>query len=162
MALRNGTVAPVKAEVEGNRRYLQALSYSKAQATMLENNPSLPETAAPRQFREQGGWRELKSNNRSEDIRQYEGIEPYSYGKEDIMMSMLLTLEQDNTIIRDYMREVKALTESTPSGVSAEEVLMILRLKINDLEARVNDSCSRRGGSDWRSPSRQSEEQHRL
>jgi hypothetical protein len=127
---------------------------------MLQNNPSLPETAAPRQFREQGGWHELKSNNRSEDIRQHEGIEPYSYGKEDIMMSMLLTLEQDNTIIHDVMREIKALAEPKQSGVSAEEQVMFLRLKINDLEARVNDSCGRRGGRDWRSPAHLSEERN--
>jgi hypothetical protein len=135
---------------------------------MLNQNPTLPDTAAPREFREEGGWNLLKSNNVSEDVKKYAGIEPLMWCKEDMLTSVLLFLEQSDTIIRSVVEEFRALRTELDviirSKGSYEQLVdfLVRRLLNSDLEARVADSCAHRGGRDWQSPQCQQAEQLRL
>jgi hypothetical protein len=150
-----------KKRVEARRRYQQAILLTKLQNLYLSRNSSLPETAVPQTFREKGGWSKRKTNNRCNDVREHEGIEPLMYCKEDILTSALVSSEHSDIIISDVLEELAGseawqleLEALVQSGAPQETLLECLARHpiLSDLVSRVVHSCARCGGRDWRSP----------
>ncbi|KAF2127363.1 hypothetical protein P153DRAFT_387907 [Dothidotthia symphoricarpi CBS 119687] len=148
-----------KSDREAGRRYDQTLVFSLLENELLSLNPSLPQTARPRQSHPQGGLKELKGNNVSGDIKKYSNVEPLRYGKIDNLEAAVWVIRDSTTVIEDVIRERARLRDDAEKlmkeGADAERVrrFMFERIVQDDWSERVEESKLKRGGSDCIRPS---------
>jgi len=153
-----GLKNPVKAAVEKDRRNTNRTLLGKLQSVIHMNNPNLEATAAPREFRREGGLGPLKRNN-------IKHAYAATVDKKDVMEISLIQLQQDNIVFDDVVQELQKqeydsrLWQSEMqallcSGTSQEALSECLdrRPVLNDLPARIRYSLARRAGRDFQSP----------
>jgi disulfide oxidoreductase YuzD len=137
---------------------------------MRNLNPSLPTTAVSRKYRapaaaalqmlgQNGGRSALKTNNFSDDIREHERIIPLKCVKEDVVGSANTGIQDLKEIIDSMLEGHLALMAEIGMAIQSDgshkQLVNTLarRLLNSNLEARVPDSVSHIGSTDWRDPS---------
>ncbi|KAF2035565.1 hypothetical protein EK21DRAFT_84609 [Setomelanomma holmii] len=113
----NGRFVPIDGQKmskklkEKQQRLLSTTALSYLQNIMLDENPSLPRTAAPGVGHKHGGWSELKSTNQSKIIKDELKIVPLKNNKLDVIDTPTLSLKQQYGLIKDIQTELARLVD---------------------------------------------------
>jgi hypothetical protein len=147
-------VCASKEEGEGGRRFEHTHLIAQLQNHHLDHNPKLPELArgAP------AGWKLLKSNNISTDIKEQGNIFPLIYNKSNIFETSLLAMQDDVAIQQDAIIERRYLEDAMRHLLESPDVTGPVReffVRTIDLNwaAKLETSHAERGAKGFKRPS---------
>jgi hypothetical protein len=156
--IRATQVKSEKNDTEAGKRFELAVGYSCLEEQLLLWNSSLPKTAKAlvlSEFHE--GWKPLSVWNKSDDIRKFAGIEPYSHNKIHLLATALQFMDDSSIIIEDAVEEratteaqILALLQSDPSK-EAMSALLLHILHVN-MSRRIAQASAERGSKDFQRP----------
>ncbi|KAH9876091.1 hypothetical protein J1614_003970 [Plenodomus biglobosus] len=150
-----------KEQGEAGRRYDHSVHLALLQRAGLDICPDLPQVAA--QGKDQKpGWTPLKSNNRSEDVKETKDengatLLPLAYNKNNIFASTYQIIMDSNDLIasnsawhRTLEAEARSLTQRDPT----KEELMAWACKVRDsgIASQITMASGRRGAVGFRPP----------
>lgn len=150
-----------KEQGEAGRRYDHSVYLALLQRAGLDICPDLPQVAAQGKNLKPG-WKPLKSNNRSEDVKDTkdengETILPLAYNKDNIFASSYQIIMDSNDLIAsnsawhlNLEAEARLLTQREPT--KDELIAWVRKVRDSGYGSRIDMASRRRGAVGFKSP----------
>lgn len=139
-----------KKDKEAGNRYDLTRGLAIQEDQMLALNENLPQLALPGPCRPQGGWKRLKVNNKSEDMKEHSGTE-LRHNKQHIMDTHTLCLQQSQDCMAVVQHELEALLpkdgdhpqqDASMQLIAIQERLASVVFRLNYVRKHIGEDLS--------------------